>query len=132
MRTNWDTKDIWIRRSFKLPDNVDKRRLQFRLHYDENAEIYINGVLAGKTEGYVTEYGDLELDAKGREAIKEGENTIAVHCRQTGGGQYIDVGLVEVIVTEPARTRQSNKRQERKFAVGAHGHRCQHPSGSSE
>ncbi|RIK75551.1 MAG: beta-galactosidase [Planctomycetota bacterium] len=102
VRTNWNTKDIWIRRTFKLFEGAAKSRLQFRIHHDENAEIYLNGVLSGKTEGYTTEYIELELDAKGREALKQGENTIAVHCRQTGGGQYIDVGLVEVIVTEPA------------------------------
>lgn len=103
VRTEWKTKDIWIRRSFKLPAGLDKSRLQFRLHHDENTEIYVNGVLAGKTEGYTTEYIELELDAKGREALKDGENVIAVHCRQTGGGQYIDVGLVEVVVTEPGK-----------------------------
>jgi hypothetical protein len=102
VRTKWDTKEIWIRRSFKLGDNIDKSRLHFRIHHDEHAEIFINGVLAGKTEGYTTEYTEIELDAKGREALKDGENVIAVHCRQTGGGQYIDVGLVEVIVKEPA------------------------------
>lgn len=100
VRTKWDTREIWLRRTFKL-GAVDISRLQFRIHHDEDAEIYLNDVLAGKTEGYTTEYTQLELDAEARKTLEQGETVIAVHCRQTGGGQYIDVGLVEVIVTEP-------------------------------
>jgi hypothetical protein len=39
------------------------------------------------------------LDEKARQVLKEGSNVIAIHCRQTGGGQSIDAGIVEVIET---------------------------------
>jgi len=57
----------------------------------------LNGVLALKTAGYITAYEALPLTPAGRAALKPGKNTLAVHCHQTTGGQYIDVGLVDVV-----------------------------------
>ncbi|MCY2995329.1 MAG: glycoside hydrolase family 2 [Planctomycetota bacterium] len=93
--TEWKTNDIWLRRSFELPD-VKTDGLEFVVHHDEDVEIYINGVLAGKAGGFTTDYDELALTAAGRAALKPGKNVLAVHCKQTQGGQYIDVGLVEL------------------------------------
>lgn len=96
VRTEWQTQDIWIRRFFNLPES-DTSKLSLRVYHDEDAEIYINGVLAAKLQGFNGSYDTVSLRPAARTALKPGgQNTFAVHCRQTRGGQFIDVGLVQV------------------------------------
>ncbi|PYM16962.1 MAG: hypothetical protein DME18_00250 [Verrucomicrobia bacterium] len=98
VRTEWRTPDIWLRREFTLPEGKwDK--LELRLHHDEDAEVYVNGALAATVNGYTTDYEETPLNPAGGAALKPGKNVIAAHCHQTAGGQYIDVGLVNL---EPA------------------------------
>jgi hypothetical protein len=92
VRTEWKSPDIWLRRTFTLTRD-ELPRLIVRIHHDEDAEIYLNGQLITSVSGYQTSYSDLELDKSALRAVKDGDNVLAVHCRQTGGGQYIDVGL---------------------------------------
>ncbi len=114
VRTEWDTPDIWLRRTFTLEDSAvgsggasgtpnanDSRlgarpTLQLSVHHDEDVEVYLNGVLAASATGYTTQYEPLPLNAEARAVLKAGENLIAIHCHQTGGGQFIDAGLVQV------------------------------------
>ena len=65
------------------------------VHHDEDAEIYLNGVLAAQLQGFVADYDEVALSDGARAAMRPGKNVIAVHCHQTGGGQYIDVGIVQ-------------------------------------
>ena len=94
--TEWKTNDIWLRRAVDVKD-VPSGELLVRMHHDEDAEVYINGVLAARADGFTSDYTVFSLTPAGRQALKPGTNLIAVHCRQTRGGQYIDVGLVEVV-----------------------------------
>ncbi|MHB1036630.1 MAG: glycoside hydrolase family 2 protein [Pirellulales bacterium] len=96
VNTEWKTSDIWLRREVDVPD-AKFASLQLRIHHDEDAQVYINGVLAARCSGFVTRYGEQPISAEARAAIKPGKNTIAVHCRQVQGGQFIDVGLVDVV-----------------------------------
>jgi len=98
VNTVWNTANIWLRREVEIPSLSGNPELW--LHHDEDAEIYVNGVLAARVNGYTTAYETVPLNAAGRAALKPGKNLIAIHCRQTGGGQYIDLGLATV---EPAK-----------------------------
>ena len=96
-RTSWTSSDIWIRRSFAIND-FDASRLQdlrLWLFHDEDAEIYINGKLTLKVTGYNTKYEQWPLLPEGLQALKldGSDNVIAIHCKQTTGGQFIDCGL---------------------------------------
>jgi Glycosyl hydrolases family 2, sugar binding domain/Glycosyl hydrolases family 2, TIM barrel domain/Glycosyl hydrolases family 2 len=95
VRTEWKTPAIWLRREITLPER-DLSHLQLLVHHDEDAEIYLNGVLAARLEGYITDYEEVPIREEARKALKPGKNVLAVSCKQTTGGQYIDVGLVEV------------------------------------
>jgi hypothetical protein len=94
--TPWAGGDIWLRREVELTQTQANADVQGWFHHDEDAEVYFNGVLAIKGCGYSTGYDNFPLTAEGKAALKPGKNLIAVHCHQTGGGQYVDFGLVDV------------------------------------
>ena len=96
VRTAWNTPDLWIRRTFILPA-APLVRPHLRIHHDEDAEVYVNGRRIASLAGYTTGYMIVPLDADAAAALKPGANTLAIHVRQTTGGQYIDVGLIEVL-----------------------------------
>jgi hypothetical protein len=91
--TLWITDDIWLRRGFTLSEPIPAGT-RLEIHHDEDAEVYLNGVLAARLSSYITHYDLFDITPESIAALKIGTNTIAVHCHQTTGGQYIDVGLV--------------------------------------
>jgi len=95
--TTWDTNDIWMRKKFQLgtisSEYMDSIKLY--IHHDEGCEVYINNVLTATLTGYTGAYVTVDLSQAVKNAlIIGGENTIAIHCHQTTGGQYIDAGLI--------------------------------------
>jgi len=100
VRTPWTGRDIWLRRPFSL-ERMDLALPCLRIHHDEDAEVYLNGVPAAKLTGFLTAYSIAPIEAKAAQALRKGANTLAVHCRQTSGGQYIDAGLVELVEPSP-------------------------------
>ena len=96
VHTKWDTHEIWLRRHITLPAG-DYSHAELLLHHDDDAEVYLNGVMATKQPGYIAEYQEFPIDADAKQTLKAGDNVIAIHCHQNGGGQFIDAGIVEAI-----------------------------------
>jgi hypothetical protein len=91
--TVWNTSDIWLRRTFTLTD-TECQCAALDVHHDEDADIYLNGVKIASLAGYSTKYEEVVATETIRKALVKGRNILAVHCRQTTGGQFIDVGIL--------------------------------------
>jgi hypothetical protein len=98
VRTNWRTNNIWLRKSFELSaaDAADASNLVLDLYHDEDCVVYINGIKVLEVQGYVTDYLQFPMN-NAAQAFKAGTNVIAIYCKQTQGGQYIDAGLSRTI-----------------------------------
>ncbi|MBP8260711.1 MAG: glycoside hydrolase family 127 protein [Verrucomicrobia bacterium] len=96
VRTEWKTPGLWLRRTVNLPADFPRENLHWMIHHDEDAELFVNGQPAAALAGYTTDYEPIPVSAAAVSALRPGPNLLAVHCRQTGGGQYIDVGLAAI------------------------------------
>jgi hypothetical protein len=105
INTTWNTGDIWLRREFAL-DAQDLPGARIQFHHDEDAEVYLNGVLATQASGYITSYEEVPPEPAAIAALKSGTNMMAVHCHQTSGGQFIDVGIIAPQVQNNAELRK--------------------------
>ena len=66
-------------------------------HHDDGAEVYVNGELAATLPGATGGYMFVPMSEASARAFHSGPNTLAVHVHQERGGQYIDVGIVDVV-----------------------------------
>lgn len=100
--TAWTTEDIWIRTSFQLSEIPDA--VELRIFHDEDAVVYLNGQKIAEFSGYTVQYVAQLLTKQAMQALQTGRNTLAIHCRQSSGGQLIDAGLF--ILNQPVSITQ--------------------------
>jgi hypothetical protein len=91
--TDWTTNNIWLRKVFTLKAVPAKPALL--IHHDEDVEVYLNGQSVASLKGYTRQYQVASLDVEKYSALRVGKNILAVHCRQTDGGQFIDVHVID-------------------------------------
>lgn len=91
--TTWNTPDIWLRRSFEW-DGRDFSTAALVIFHDETTQIHVNGKKVWERSGFNNAYESFEITAALKQALKPGRNQLAVHTRQTAGGQFIDLALL--------------------------------------
>ena len=105
--TQWTTHDVWARRTIGLPGAPPTGPLTLLLLHDDDAEVYLNGVLLLKQAGYTDQYDRFAVPAA-RGALRKGENVLAMHCVNPHGGAHLDAGLYETLPT-PAPLPQARQ-----------------------
>ncbi|MBA2563337.1 MAG: DUF4965 domain-containing protein [Chitinophagaceae bacterium] len=98
-KTLWLTKDLWMRRTFTV-NNSDFSKLFLKLQHDDDVEVYLNGEEVYKTKGWTSKFLYLPISDAIANKIKKGKNILAIHVQNTGGGAWLDAGIVE----EPKKT----------------------------
>ncbi len=91
--TAWATNNIWLRKTFEISSIPARPALL--VHHDEDAEVHLNGESIAVFEGFTTEYKVVPIPDNKRSLLKPGKNLLAVHCKQSAGGQFIDVHVVD-------------------------------------
>ena len=94
IKTKWTTDDIWLRKEVIIKEQLNQPVI--KIAYDDDYEVYINGELVLAGSGASRSYKYLMLDGDQATFFKKGKNLIAVHCKNTGGGQHIDVGIGKI------------------------------------
>ncbi|MEJ7587863.1 MAG: DUF4965 domain-containing protein [Ferruginibacter sp.] len=92
--TMWLTRDIWVRRKFNLA-GTDFNDLLLKVRYDDDVDVYLNGDVVYQTKGVSGKFLYLPVKDDIKSKLKKGENVLAIHVINTGGGALLDAGLVE-------------------------------------
>ncbi len=93
-KTKWTSKEVWMVRDFDL-NKIPDGKLQLNIFYDDDVEVYLNGVLAYQCGPcYVSDYITREVSESASRALKVGKNRMSIHCTNPQGPGFIDAGLI--------------------------------------
>lgn len=114
LSTLWQTKDIWVRRTFNIDEDLKDRDVFLHYSHDDIFELYINDIQVVSTD-YSWKYDvQIELSEEVKATLKKGENIITAHCHNRTGGAYVDFGLYEL---EPNKSTLSNTAIQKSVSV---------------
>ncbi len=91
--TEWTSDQVWLRRTVEVPEHMREPGLV--LHHDEDLRVSLDGVVIFTAEGFLRDYRFVALDVQALRPFAGRSATLAVSCRQSSGGQFVDVHLVD-------------------------------------
>jgi hypothetical protein len=94
--TLWNTKDIWVRRTFTPGEQVVFADPRLCIKYDDDAEVFLNGERIYSSKGVLRKYQYFPIAAR----LKKGQNVLAIHVLNTGGGAFLDAGLAKEMTVQ--------------------------------
>lgn len=101
-KTAWKSKDLYIRREFNL-DKTNFNDLSLKINHDDNVEVYLNGSKVYSHEGWTNKYVNIPLNDQLKKNLKKGKNILAIHVKNTAGGQWLDAGISDEIINKSAQ-----------------------------
>ena len=93
LSTPWESKDIWVRRTFDLTEDFSGKKIILEYSHDDIFELYINGIEVVATDYTWKNNVILELTDDVKKTLMPGKNIIAAHCHNRSGGGLVDFGL---------------------------------------
>jgi predicted alpha-1,2-mannosidase len=96
-RTNWDTPQIWLRRTITLPANVQSPAID--LFHDQDADVFLNGVFVKHLSGWSNGYEPVGIPPAALQTLHAGQNILALHVVRLGdwGAHFADAGIATVV-----------------------------------
>ena len=92
-KTVWKSNDLWYRRSFDMT-TTNLKKLYLKLRHDDDIVVYLNGTKIYETEGWYHNFKYIPLEENVVKQLKSKDNVLAIHIKNTAGGQWLDAGLV--------------------------------------
>lgn len=98
-KTIWKSNNLWYRRSFDL-GNKDLKKMYLKLRHDDNVVVYLNGTKIHEAEGWNHNFLYIPIDQNITNQLKLKDNVLAIEIKNTGGGQWLDAGIVSELNIE--------------------------------
>lgn len=109
-KTDWTDRDIWVRRSVNLEEDLGGRKVYLEYSNDDDAVFYINGKEVFNTGPTCNKNKLFKLPDEVVETLSKGENLLAATCTNPVANGLLDFGLLvqkdEFTVLEKTATQQ--------------------------
>ena len=102
-KTVWRSNNLYFRRSFDLA-NTDYEKLYLKLRHDDNVTVFLNGDKIYDVNGWDDSFKFIPIKDAVKGKLKPTGNVLAVHIRNTAGGQWLDAGLATEAKVDNATT----------------------------